>query len=142
MKPSLHPALLACAGLALLAGCATTEARPSQHAAASEQGSIPQLTPEDGEAIRTALVLWLQRSQLGDRDELLSITENAAVWRSADALLHVGRWAVVAEQGGLTAKLRLGAATGQGPAFDAALARDGEAWIVREITPVHVHARR
>jgi hypothetical protein len=116
-----------------------------------------QLTQQDGEAIRAALarqsacsleairaalVAWLKQSQLGDRDQLLALKEHAAIWQRPDALLNIGRWALVADDGELRAKLRLSAAGDRGMAFDASIAKQGDGWKVREITPLHVHARR
>ena len=101
-----------------------------------------QLTQQDGEEIRAALVAWLKQSQLGDRDELLAMTERAAIWEGADSLLNIGRWGVFADADRLIAKLRLRTAHGEGMAFDAPIAREGGTWKVREITPVHLHPRR
>jgi hypothetical protein len=97
-----------------------------------------QLTQQDGEAIRAALVAWLKTSQLADRDELLTLTERATVWEGPDALINIGRWAIVTESGEIIAKLR----QREGIAFDATLAKEPSTWKVKGIQPVHILPRR
>lgn len=118
---------------------ATPQTAPASHEAA-KSAMKPGL--QDGEAIRDALVAWLQQSKLGDRELLLSMTERASVWEGPDALLNIGRWQLHDEAGQLALRMRLSTADGSSQAFVAPLAHDASGWHVMDITSALSHARR
>lgn len=53
-----------------------------------------QVSLAQAEAMRRALVGALHGSSLEERDQLLTLTENAQVWVDPDGIAHVGAWLV------------------------------------------------
>ena len=88
------------------------------------------------------MLQWLKQSDLGDRATLIQITENASIWFGPDALINVGDWGLQVEDSKLTLRARLSAGPAGSIAYVAPVANDGSVWIVREVRPMYIHARR
>jgi hypothetical protein len=100
------------------------------------------ITVEDGSAIKAALLDWLQQSDLGDKTELIGITQTAQVSIAQDAVLRIGRWNLHADQDRLVLTLRGPTGPAGAIGFSASIAKEAGAWRVHDVVPVHIHARR
>jgi hypothetical protein len=113
---------------------------------AAERSNSSQIfrtvTVEDLEGMRTALLEYLRASSLGDRNELVRLTENSKVAIDSSDSKRIGLWRLSAEPKGMFLQLRAGGDESVTVNYRATVERVNEEWLVTGIKSQFIHGRR
>ncbi len=99
------------------------------------------LTVDDGLAMRTLLLARLRESSLANKDDLLSLTQNAQPFLNTGAL-RISVWLLQTRGDKLILQYRMPSAGISTATFSAEVSRGNGGWQVRPVVPGHIHFRR
>ena len=109
---------------------------------ADSRQTFRTVTVEDLEGMRTALLEYLRGSSLGDRNELVRLTENSKVAIDSSDSKRIGLWRLSAEPKGMFLQLRAGGDESVTVNYRATVERVNEEWLVTGIKSQFIHGRR
>lgn len=101
-----------------------------------------RITLADAQQIRDALLGALRQSQIGDRDELIALTEPLPAWIDADGRVMVGGWLLQLRNRQLLVSYRLSQNEERAVGYVAVVTKEGKGWRVLQVTPEKILFRR
>jgi hypothetical protein len=94
-----------------------------------------RISSEDAKHMRVALLDALRRSRLGDRDQLLALTEPLPAWIDSDGRVMLGGWMLSMRKGVLVASYRLNQDAERAVGYAAELGKQDGQWRIVRISP-------
>lgn len=122
-------------------GRAVTGAPTNDMVALDLPGGPMKVTLADGEAIKAALLVRLQKSEVADRDALIKMTENAPVLVDS-GFLRVGAWLLQAQDDALRLTYRGPIGPAMAQIYRAEIAKEGGRWVAKDVIAGQVRVRR
>lgn len=114
----------------------------SDHVELDVAGVKMRITLDDGKAIKAALLRWLRKSDLGDKELLIKVTKPAPVYVSVDSCLQIGRWCLMSDEGKLSLYARWPITRIGATAYRAYITKEKEVWRVLSVSRIHILPRR
>lgn len=114
-----------------------------QTEATLRQGDVEfRITLDEAKQMRTALLDALKRSQLGDRELLIALTEPLPAWIDSDGRVMLGGWLLQVRDSRLSASYRLSSNEERAVGYAASFDKTGNDWRVAQIVPEKIRFGR
>jgi len=103
---------------------------------------VTRIGLDDAKQMRSALLDAIKASRIGDRDQLLALTEPLPAWIDSDGRVMVAGWLLQTKNGVWVASFRLSVSQERSVGYAATFIKEGTVWRVIKLVPEKIRYNR